>query len=114
MDPFLTNLGVHCKDLGVQLIYSQQDQLIFNGALTLVQGEKHANYLLTTDSYSCFSVNSSQISVDTFFLTETTLNLKKWHNLQQSQVTSTRDNDTCAPEINQQGGVKPKFYILCG
>ena len=54
MDPFLTNLGVHCKDLGVQLIYSQQDQLIFNGALTLVQGEKHANYLLTTDSYSCF------------------------------------------------------------
>ena len=47
MDPFLTNLGV-------QLIYSQQDQLIFNGSLTLVQVEKHANYLLTTDSYSCF------------------------------------------------------------
>ena len=33
------------------------------------------------------------------------------HNLQHSQVRSNRDDDTRAPEINQQGGMKPKFYL---
>ena len=47
-----------------------------------------------------------------FFLTEIKPDLKKMHNLQNSQVTSNRDDDTRAPEINQQGGMKPKFYIL--
>ena len=47
-----------------------------------------------------------------FFLTEITLDPKKMHNLQHSQVTSNRDDDTQAPEINQQSGTKPKFYIL--
>ena len=52
--------GVHCRVLGVQLIYSQQDSLIFDGALTLAQVEKHANYLLLQILFHIFfSVNSS-------------------------------------------------------
>ena len=33
LDPLLKNLGVHCKVLVVQLIYSQQDLLIFNAIM---------------------------------------------------------------------------------
>jgi len=32
------------------------------------------------------------------------------HNLQHSQVN--QDEDTWVPKINQQGGTKPKSYIL--
>ena len=42
------------------------------------------------------------MSVDKFFLTEIMLNSKNLHNLQHSQVRSKGDDDTCAPEINQQ------------
>ena len=52
------------------------------------------------------------MSVDKFFLTEITLNLKNLHNLQHSQVKSKGDDDTCAPEINQQARTKPKFFTF--
>ena len=53
------------------------------------------------------------MSVDKFFLTEITLNSKNLHNLQHSQVSSNGDDDTCAPEINQQTRTKPKFFTFC-
>ena len=70
---------------------------------------------IAPDSFKFFfPVNSSQISGDTFLLTEITLNLKNLHNLQHSQVDSSNgDDDTCAPEINQQPRTKPKFFIFC-
>jgi len=46
-----------------------------------------------------------------FFLTEITLNPKNLHNFQHSQGRSNGDDDTCAPEINQQARTKPKFFI---
>ena len=53
LDPLWKNLRVHCKVLGVKLIYSPQEifDAIMHGALTLTQVEKHANYLLTKDSF---------------------------------------------------------------
>ena len=50
--------------------------------------------------------------VDKFFSTEITLNSKNLHNLQHSQVRSNEDDDTCAPEINQQARTKPKFFTF--
>ena len=52
------------------------------------------------------------MSVDKFFLTEITLNSKNLHDLQHSQVRSNGDDDTCAPEINQQARTKPKFFTF--
>ena len=52
------------------------------------------------------------MSVDKFFLTEITLNWKNLYNLQHSQVRSNGDDNTCAPEINQQARTKPKFFTF--
>ena len=49
-----------------------------------------------------------------YFLTDyNNTRSEKMHNLRHSQVTSNRDDDTRTPEINQQGGMKPKFCIPC-
>ena len=32
--------------------------------------------------------------------------------MQHSQVMSNQDDETWAPQVNQQGGTKPKFYTL--
>ena len=34
------------------------------------------------------------------------------HNLQQSQVRSNQDNDTCGSSMNQQARTKPKFFTF--
>ena len=84
-------------------------------ALTLAQAYKHGNSYYRFLLIYFFSVNSSKISVDILFLTEITLITKKLHNLQNNQVMSNQDKDTCTPRVNQQSCMKSKFYILrCG